>query len=39
MGLPTDPADMFANSVVLQPMDPAVRQKYIAMFEQVKAGL
>ncbi len=39
MGLPANPADMFANSVVLRPMDPAVRQKYIEMFEQVKAGL
>ena len=39
MGLPADPAQMFANSVVLRPMDPAVRQKYIEMFEAVKAGL
>lgn len=39
MGLPANPAEMFANSVVLRPMDPAVRQKYIETFEAVKAGI
>ncbi|MDZ4735467.1 MAG: extracellular solute-binding protein [Rhodospirillaceae bacterium] len=38
MGLPADPAEMFANSVVLKPMDPAVRQKYIETLEAVKSG-
>ncbi len=36
MALPTDPAAMFANTVVMPPMQPAVRQKYIALFEEVK---
>jgi spermidine/putrescine transport system substrate-binding protein len=39
MGLPLDPEDMFANSVVLRPMDPAIRQKYIQVLEEVKAGI
>jgi spermidine/putrescine-binding protein len=36
LALPENPAEMFANTVVLPPMSPAVRQKYIAMFEEVK---
>jgi spermidine/putrescine-binding protein len=36
LALPADPAAMFANTVVMPPMQPAVRQKYIAMFEEAK---
>ena len=36
MALPSDPIAMFANSIVLPPMQPDVRQRYIAMFEESK---
>jgi len=37
-GLPPNPQQMFDNSVVLGPMDPAVRSKYVSMLEEVKSG-
>ena len=36
LALPPDPKQMFANSIVMPPMQPEVRQKYIAMFEEIK---
>lgn len=38
MGLPDDPALMFSDTIVLTPMDPAVREKYVRIFEEIKAG-
>jgi len=37
LGLPPRPSDMFKHSVVLGIMKPAVREKYIRMFEEIKA--
>jgi spermidine/putrescine transport system substrate-binding protein len=39
LALPPKPEAMFENSMVLKIMDTKVRQKYITMYEQVKAGL
>lgn len=38
LGLPTNPAEMFEQSVVLGIMDPAVRIKYTTLFEEIRAG-
>lgn len=35
----TDPAGLFAQGVFLEEIPPAIKEKYVALFEQVKAGL
>jgi spermidine/putrescine transport system substrate-binding protein len=39
LALPPEPEEMFKKSLVLSIMDTKVRQKYITMYEQVKAGI
>ena len=38
IALPDDPALMFSDTIVLTPMDPAVCEKYVRIFEEIKAG-
>ena len=35
----SSPDALFAQGVFLQPIEPVLREKYVAMFERVKAGL
>ena len=35
----SDPAGLFAQGVFLEEVPPATKEKYVSMFEQVKAGL